>query len=321
MAAVETLTGGGLVAFPTETVYGLGADACNPDAVALLYKVKNRPANHPSIVHLANFEQVDEWCREVPPVAELLAGLFWPGPLTMIFQRSKKVLDAVTGGQDTVAIRIPSHPLAHALLTRFNGGVVAPSANRFGHLSPTSAADVKAEFGDEILVLDGGACQVGIESTIIDLSCGSARILRPGMILEASIQVALSEVGVEMPAPDTLVSPRVPGSLPSHYAPDRPVRLAEPGALNEVLAEMFDKGLKPAVISFNQPTGADLWQVMSKSPNLYAFSLYRTLRRFDTEGVDVIVVETPPSTPEWTAILDRLTRAAGLRKEEVDDGT
>ncbi len=190
--AADALRRGELVVFPTETVYGLGADAKNPEAVRKVFEAKGRPADHPVIVHLAEFGQLAEWCRELPPSAELLAELFWPGPLTLVLKKAVHVLPEVTGGQDTVAVRIPSHPVAHALLKEFGSGVVAPSANKFGRLSPTTAADVLEDFPDEFaFVLDGGPCEIGIESTIVDLTSPIPRILRPGMILEESILVAL----------------------------------------------------------------------------------------------------------------------------------
>ncbi len=319
--AVETLANGGLVAFPTETVYGLGADASNPDAMERLYKVKNRPVTHPSIVHIGSADQIEDWCLEVPPAVEILAGLFWPGPLTMVLKRAPGVIDAVTGGQNTVALRVPSHPLAQSLLQAFGRGIAAPSANRFGNLSPTSAEDVKAEFGNEIMVLDGGSCPVGIESTIIDLSSGIPRILRPGMILEASITVALSGVGLRWQTADVNLPPRTPGSLPSHYAPAKPLKLISSLELENELAHIIPGGQKVAVMSFKKLSDNILHQVMSTSPAVYAFGLYRSLRRLDKSDADVIVVECPPLELEWEPILDRLKRAAGPRDIEVKDGT
>lgn len=320
--AVETLKNGGLVAFPTETVYGLGADAANDKALERLYAIKNRPSSHPSIVHLASFDQLSHWCSEIPDSAEMLAALFWPGPLTMVLKKRVGVSDLLTGGQNTVAIRMPAHPTARALLTESGLGIAAPSANRFGRLSPTSAEDVREEFGDEILVLDGGACQVGIESTIIDLSADQPRILRPGMILESSIEVALAGLGLHMRPGAADTAPRVPGSLPSHYAPAKLVHLVETGQLEAVAKEFHNSGRKVALMCFAKPDFyIDLVYVMSKSPAVYAYALYRNLRKLDQSDVDVIVVERPPDELEWAPILDRLTRAAGPRDLEVENGT
>lgn len=326
--AVEILREGGLVAFPTETVYGLGADANNPEALRRLYSLKGRPLDHPSIVHVTGTEALESWCRDIPDAAILLATLFWPGPLTLVLKKRKGVPDELTGGQDTVAIRVPSHPVALKLLSAFGSGVAAPSANRFGHISPTSATDVRGEFGDEVMVLDGGPCQVGIESTIIDLSAGRPRVLRPGMILEESINVALSEVGLA-PKGET-DSPRVPGSLPSHYAPHKPVELVESSSLQDAVSGLLNKGKTPGVLAYSTSSagyGAGPVSIqMSQSPAHYAFSLYRSLRELDgNEKVDFILIEEPPAKPEWVGIRDRVTRAAGQRLDtsvtEVGNGT
>lgn len=325
--AVEILARGGLVAFPTETVYGLGADATNVNAIASLYALKGRPTSHPSIVHLASTAQLEQWCVDVPDQAILLAAMFWPGPLTMVLKRAPGVSDALTGGQDTIAVRIPSHPVARKLLEAFGRGIAAPSANRFGRISPTSAEDVRAEFANEVMVLDGGRCQVGIESTIIDLSGGSPRILRPGMILEESIKVALSEI--ESGSGGEHHAPRVPGDLPSHYAPEKPVQLVESSLLQETVAKLSSDGRNPGVLILSGEVVTDAGEArvaMSCSPDVYAFALYKNLRIMDGNAeVDVIVIERPPSNPEWAAIADRLTRAAGDRamvnSEVGGDGT
>lgn len=325
--AAEILARGGLVAFPTETVYGLGADASNAEAIAALYTLKGRPTNHPSIVHLASTAQLEQWCIDVPDEAILLAAMFWPGPLTMVLKRAPGVLDAITGGQDTVAVRIPSHPVARKLMETFGRGIAAPSANRFGRISPTSADDVRFEFNDEVMVLDGGQCQVGIESTIIDLSAGSARILRPGMIQEESIRVALSEMQtadrIEM------TPPRVPGDLPSHYAPNKSVQLVDSARVMETLAKLASEGKQAGALVLSDiaaDSTSELRVSMSCSPDVYAFALYKNLRSMDrSDRVDVIVIERPPSSPEWAAITDRLTRSAGERSavnsEASSDGT
>lgn len=291
-----------------------------------MYALKGRPVSHPSIVHLASTAQLEQWCVDVPDEAILLAAMFWPGPLTMVLKRATGVLDAITGGQDTVAVRIPSHPVARKLLETFGRGIAAPSANRFGRISPTSAEDVRFEFNNELMVLDGGQCQVGIESTIIDLSAGSTRILRPGMIQEESIRVALSEMQTGDQA--GITPPRVPGDLPSHYAPSKTVQLVDSARLMETLAKLASEGKNPGalVLSDVADSTSALRVSMSCSPDVYAFALYKNLRSMDrSDRVDVIVIERPPSSPEWAAITDRLTRSAGERSmvnsEACSDGT
>ena len=241
--AVQSLRNGGLVAFPTETVYGLGADAKNPDAIKKIFTAKGRPSNHPLIVHLAAADKFDQdqvdwvpvltpWVRDLSEDALKLVNAFWPGPLTLVFKKDKSVLTELTGGQDTVAIRAPAHPLAQELLRKFKGGVVAPSANRFGKVSPTSAADVRSEFEGmlDLMILDGGDCQVGIESTIIDLSSGDrAVLLRPGLITPSEV-FAKTGIKVYLPGEGNLSEqdatlPRVAGSLRAHYAPTTPLRM------------------------------------------------------------------------------------------------
>jgi L-threonylcarbamoyladenylate synthase len=225
-SAARVLRAGGLVAFPTETVYGLGADAENARAVGRVFEAKGRPATHPLIVHLARADQLGAWAEDVPEAARLLAERFWPGPLTLVLRRSPRVPLAVTGGLETVALRVPAHPTALALLEAFGGGVAAPSANRFGSISPTTARDVREELGDRVdLVVDGGACHVGVESTIVDVTGAAPRILRPGGITREDLETALDHAvptGAEG-------SPRAPGQHPSHYAPRARVLLAAPG--------------------------------------------------------------------------------------------
>lgn len=312
--AAQLLASGRLVGFPTETVYGLGADASNPEALEALFKAKGRPTKHPVIVHVGEHEQVGDWCAELPDAAIILGKLFWPGPLTLVLKKAEHVHDLITGGQDTVAIRIPSHPMAQELLREFGKGVAAPSANKFGRLSPTSADDVKAEFGDELaLVLDGGACQVGIESTIIDLSGSVPRILRPGMIQTESIYVALHEVGLSVPAGDKTDSPRVPGSMPAHYSPATPLKVL--GSENFVKdVEQFEReGKEVAVLSFhNAPLLQKRWITSSRFPAHYAHTLYKNLRKLDAYGSDLIIVEEPPQESDWEGINDRLRRASGM---------
>ena len=308
--AAEILRTGGVVAFPTETVYGLGADAASAASVAKIYALKGRPADHPVIVHLAAAEQVDRWARNVGPAAQRLAARFWPGPLTLILRRAPGVLDAVTGGQDSVALRVPSHPMAQTLLAAFGGGVAAPSANRFGRVSATTAAHVRAEFGAQVdLILDGGACAVGIESTIVDVSGASPVLLRPGGIalhaLETALGQPIARAGRE--------APRAPGTLKAHYAPVTPLMLIEADVAPELIRSLVRQEKKVAVLSFStmRPLLPGLtWVAAPSEPEGYAHALYANLRELDASRADVIVAESPPQRPEWLAVLDRLTRAA-----------
>jgi L-threonylcarbamoyladenylate synthase len=304
--AVAVLRRGGLVAFPTETVYGLGADAADDAAVAKIYRVKGRPADHPLIVHIGDPAQLDRWARNVPESARRLAQRFWPGPLTLVLERSADVRDRVTGGQDTIGLRIPGHPLALELLRAFGGGIAAPSANKFGRISPTTAEHVRRDLGDEVdLVLDGGPCEVGIESTIVDLSRGRPVLLRPGRIAAADIAAI---VGVA-PQPRDADSPRAPGMLEVHYAPRRPLHLV---SRDELLRAIASPGA-PAVLAFGErPAGgsATMWLRAPADPERYAHDLYSSLRRLDEAATGVILVERPPRGPAWEAIADRLERAA-----------
>ena len=314
--AVALLRAGELVAFPTETVYGLGADASNPLAVAKIFAAKGRPADHPLIVHLASAGAMKRWARELPAAAEKLAATFWPGPLTMILKRAPGVLDQVTGCQDTVGLRVPNHPLALALLAEFagadHGGLAAPSANRFGRISPTSADHVRHELGDAVaMVLDGGPCAVGIESTIVDLSRGGAVLLRPGAIAAAELaQVLGSEV--EAGGADTADRPRVSGSLAAHYAPATPLQLVPAAALSDALAAARGRGLRVAVLARSAPpdSGGRLWHQASAAVAGYAHDLYAKLRELDAIGADLILVEAVPDDAAWLAVADRLRRAA-----------
>lgn len=317
--AVATLRAGGLVAFPTETVYGLGADAANPDAVKKVFAAKGRPHNHPLIVHLASVAQLNDWVRDVPPAAQTLAKKFWPGPLTLIFKRAAKVSDLVTGGQDTVAIRIPSHPVAQALLQGFGSGVVAPSANRFGRVSATTAEHVRAEFGNAVDgVLDGGACEVGIESTIVDVSREQPALLRPGVITTRDIEAAL---GAPLALPDAQ-SPRASGTLAKHYAPKTPLMLVEADLIYELAASLTRQGQRVAVLAreARRPMIESLiWIAAPLDAAGYAHDVYAHLRALDAAGAAVIVIEAPPLALEWAAIGDRLSRAAAGAGAEEDD--
>jgi L-threonylcarbamoyladenylate synthase len=302
--AAEVLKRGGLVAFPTETVYGLGADASSREAMARLYAVKGRPADHPVIVHFADAESAFAWAREVPPGARSLAKAFWPGPLTLVLKRSAKAKDFVTGGQDTIGLRVPGHPVAQELLRAFGGGIAAPSANRFGRVSPTTAAHVRADLGSDVeLVLDGGPSEVGIESTIVDLSGPRPVLLRPGRITRQELEKVLGAL-VEGKREN---SPRHSGGLERHYAPKTPARLVPPHELDREIARLRDK---VAVLAFSRPDErVEYWLRMPREPQGYAHRLYAALRELDGAGCESILIEAPPDTPEWAGVRDRLARA------------
>lgn len=308
--AAAVLRAGGLVAFPTETVYGLGADASNPEALKKIYAAKGRPRNHPLIVHLADASEVCDWADSMPEVAQRLAQRFWPGPLTLILKRAARVSELVTGGQETVALRVPSHPVAQALLAAFGGGIAAPSANRYGRVSATSAEHVREEFGAEVeCVLDGGASEVGIESTIVDVSGATPALLRPGAITAQALEAAL---GAPL-APASADSPRASGTLAKHYAPRTPLMLMEADLLLELAHSMTRQGHKVAVLARStlQPVLAGLtWIAAPREAAGFAHELYASLRTLDRAGCSAILVERPPAEPEWAAVHDRLTRAA-----------
>ena len=310
--AVARLRAGELVGLPTETVYGLSADARNPAAVRRIFAVKGRPNDHPLIVHLPSAEHLPQWARDLPEEAWALARRFWPGPLTLVLTRRPEVPLEVTGGQETVALRVPAHPVALALLRAFGSGLAAPSANRFGRVSPTTAADVIEELGDAVaLVLDGGPCPVGVESTILDLSrldTVGPVVLRPGAIGEESLAEVL---GRPVAAADG-GAPRVSGSLPGHYAPATPVRLAAAGEIQALVSRLLAQGKRLALWSRH---ALDLpgvkWYEMPATLEDLARLLYARLRAFDRVGVDEIVIERPQGEgPLARAIADRLERAA-----------
>lgn len=317
--AVELLRAGELVAFPTETVYGLGADASNPAAVAKIFAAKGRPADHPLIVHVCGHAAVDRWAEQIPAVAWELMEAFWPGPLTLILKKQAWVPDAVTGGQDTVGLRVPGHAVALELLRRFaaspggvgqHGGIAAPSANRFGRISPTTAAHVLEELGDRVpLILDGGACSVGIESTIVDCSRGEPVVLRPGHIAPAHLEAVLGRRPLIESASG---APRVSGSLAAHYAPQTPLRLVASERLLDFLNAQRHKGDFCGVLSHNQPPQSGmphLWRMLPADPVGYAHDLYAALRDLDHAEMNLIAVESLPESPAWAAVADRLRRA------------
>lgn len=309
--AVELLRQGELVALPTETVYGLGADALNPDAVARIFAAKERPADHPLIVHLPDAEQLTTWAREIPKEAIALARAFWPGPLTLILKKEEGVPDVVTGGQDTVGLRVPNHPVALELLRAFGSGIAAPSANRFGRISPTTAEHVRQELGDRVaLILDGGPCQVGLESTILDLSRDVPVILRPGAIGVDDIARVIGRRprlrGEEAQSDEA--APRVSGALAAHYAPRTPLELVAIEALSACL-RVGDAVL--ARVSAPEVLPSDVtWIVAPADPAGYGHDLYAVLRSLDESPCSRILVEALPNEPEWAAVVDRLGRAA-----------
>jgi L-threonylcarbamoyladenylate synthase len=312
--AVRLLGEGAVVALPTETVYGLAADAESPAAVARIFAAKGRPSSHPLIVHLASVQALEDgWVATVPPVAQRLADVLWPGPLTLIFERGARVPDAVTGGLHTVGIRVPRHPMMRAVLERFGGGLAAPSANRFGAVSPTNATHVLADLGHRIeAIVDGGDCEVGIESTIVDVSSGVARILRPGAVtreqLEAIVGGPVPTAGEE--------GPRAPGALASHYAPRARIHAVSAEGAAERAAELARSHGRVAVLA--PPSlaidGDAITRIeVSADPEERARGLYASLRAVDAGGFDHAVVVLPDESGLGVAIADRLRKAAGPR--------
>ncbi len=317
VAAAARLRAGGVVAFPTETVYGLGADISNPSAVRRIFEIKGRPVDHPLIVHFADAARLQYWAQEVPEAAWQLAECFWPGPLTLILPRSRHVPPNVTGGQDMVGLRIPDHPIALALLNELGSekALAAPSANRFGRVSPTTAAHVQEELGHTVdMILDGGACKVGLESTIVGFSGQTATILRPGGISLAALAEVLHGKVVLSQAKGSTV--RVPGALVSHYAPLTPLEVWPTEALWQRVRELQAQGLKVVVIGWSEPEPVNpenssiLYFSMPRVAAAYGSQLYATLRRFDHERFDRLLVEAPPADPTWLAVADRLQRAS-----------
>lgn len=311
--AAQRLAEGDLVAFPTETVYGLGARADQDSAVAAIFARKGRPADHPLIVHLAEPGDASVFAAELPPLAQRLIDAFWPGPLTVIVPRRADVAAAAAGGQASVGLRCPSHPVAQALLRAARGrgvpGLAAPSANRFGRISPTRAAHVVEEFGDDLLVLDGGDCQVGIESAIVDCSRAHPVLLRPGQLGRARLEAAAGE---PLLAPDA-DAPRAPGTLEAHYAPRARLRLMSAAMLNTALQVLGPSEIGLALYSrtVRLPPGSRLrHKPMPAHADQAAHTLFADLRELDAQGVDLIWVEEPPPEPSWDGVRDRLRRAA-----------
>ncbi len=343
----DIIAAGGLVGLPTETVYGLAADACSDAAVAKIFAAKGRPSEHPLIVHVADSGAVSRFASHIPDFAHKLMSAFWPGPLTLILPRRPDIATDAAGGQTSVGVRCPSHPVALALLNacaeRGIYGLAAPSANQFGRVSPTTAAHVQGEFGDSLTILDGGACSVGIESTIIDCSRGAPVLLRPGVLTATQIEyacgqnllsneeltneqirrleaknasnLAINTLQASIPAPLAVLSdaPRASGTLESHYAPKAKVRLMDAKALQAALDILGSDAKHIAVYSRVQVQTASTSILLRRMPDdaaKAAQQLFATLRELDQPGVNLMWVETPPDTPEWVGVRDRLQRAA-----------
>jgi L-threonylcarbamoyladenylate synthase len=309
--AARLLREGELVSFPTETVYGLGADARNLAAVRRIFAAKHRPAEHPLIVHLADASALDRWARDVPAAARALGQAFWPGPLTLILPRAAGVSDAVTGGEDSVGLRVPSHPVARGLLERFaalgGDGVAAPSANRFGRVSATTAQHVADDFGDEVaLIIDGGPCLHGIESTIVAMTQDEPVVLRLGAIPVERIAAVLGRE----PAIGSARAPRASGTLASHYAPRTPARLLASAELRSAVLRNPRGHIVVLAHSTAQPPSFEgVWFDAPAHDAAYAQELYANLRALDALAADEIWIEAPPDGPEWSAVRDRLRRA------------
>ncbi len=310
--AARVLHAGGLVAFPTETVYGLGADASRGAVIAKIFAAKGRPSAHPLIVHLAPEERLAGWAAAVPDNARRLAAVAWPGPLTLILPRGPRVDPQVTGGVATVGLRVPAHPMAQALLREFGGGIAAPSANRFGAVSPTTADHVAHDLGDAVdYLLDGGACDVGVESTIVDLSRGRAVLLRPGGLAREAIEAIIGPLAAADAA-----APAAPGTLDSHYAPHAEVIAVAPADVLDAVARARGKiaVLAPASAFAAWPELAVHRHALPDDPAGMAHDLYAALRDLDAAGVDVVIAALPPAAGLGEAVADRLRRAAGPRK-------
>jgi len=319
--AVQALRDGEPVAFPTETVYGLGAHAGYPAALRRVFELKGRPTTHPLIVHIDNARYLTRWAREVPEAAARLAERFWPGPLTLVLPRAENVHRLITGGQDTVAVRVPAHPMAQQLLTAFGGGIAAPSANRYGRISPTRAEHVREEFGAEVrVVLDGGDCKFGLESTIVACLDGQVQLLRPGSVTLSQLEQVVGAVQTER----TAHTPRVPGSGGAHYAPVTPLSVVASDQLEQQVALLTDAGVRVGVLAQHPPMGTyrlTTWINGGARPENYAHDLYAHLRTLDRTGCARILVQEVPGDERWDAAYDRLNRAAADSAAELaDDG-
>ena len=326
-AAADTLRAGGLLGLPTETVYGLAADAQNPAAVARIFSAKGRPAGHPLIVHVLDAAAAAHFASEIPAFAQALMQAFWPGPLTLILPRRAGVAEAAAGGQNSIGLRCPAHPVALGVLAACAGlappmpGLAVPSANRFGRVSPTTAAHVQDEFGPALLILDGGPCAVGIESTIVDCTRGQPVLLRPGAITPAELAAVCGQAVMQPQdlADSARAAPRASGTLESHYAPRARVRLMTADALRAALQAAAGPDAAQALAIYTRSLrasdlltqGAGLqWRQMPLSASAAAQQLFAVLRELDSTGVNAIWVETPPNTSDWAGVRDRLERAA-----------
>ncbi|MBS0612433.1 MAG: threonylcarbamoyl-AMP synthase [Proteobacteria bacterium] len=313
--AVEVLRAGGVVAFPTETVYGLGANAANPAAVRKIFELKGRPPDHPVIVHLDDPRYLHRWVRDIPSCAQALAEEFWPGPLTLIYPKADNVNNLVTGGQDSIGIRVPSHPLAQQLLNAFGGGLAAPSANRYGRLSPTRPEHVREEFGDEVqLILDGGESLIGLESTIVSCLNDKPVLLRPGFITLSQLTAVVGPVQLRDAAAAEQGLPHAPGDRPQHYAPLTPLEIVPIEDLERRAGEFTDRNEKVAVLALRPPLQTRrymTWVNAGKKAETYAHNLYNHLRRLDRAGCVRILVQEVPDDERWAAVRDRLQRASG----------
>ncbi|MFZ2169604.1 MAG: L-threonylcarbamoyladenylate synthase [Methylococcaceae bacterium] len=317
--AANLLRQGRLVAFPTETVYGLGADASNPDAVRRIFQAKGRPADHPLIVHIPSVDCLNDWALTVPDAAQQLAARFWPGPLALILNKRPEVPLVVTGGQNTVGLRMPDHPVALRLLQAFGGGIAAPSANRFCRISPTQAEHVAEELGNAVdLILDGGACQVGVESTIVDLSGNRPRLLRPGQITRLDIEAVLQTeliIASQQSEQSNQSGMRAPGMMAVHYAPVTVALLCTADRLPEMIHELTFLDKKIGILAYqSDPIENRLTRIirMPEQAEDYAQALYASLRELDSLPLDMILVEQPPETEAWRAINDRLCKATSV---------
>jgi L-threonylcarbamoyladenylate synthase len=322
--AAKALQRGDLIGLPTETVYGLAADACNTQAVAKIFSIKGRPSDHPLIVHVTDMESAQRFASEIPDFAKRLIDAFWPGPLTLILPRKVDVAEAAAGGQNSVGVRCPSHATARKILFAAQGlgvwGLAAPSANKFGRVSPTTAAHVREEFGDALLVVDGGACDVGIESAIVDCTRGQPVLLRPGVLTVEQLSLACGEKVLQQgeQLSPTSSAPKAPGTLVAHYAPTAKLFLMDKHEIEQKLAQRIDGSLTAiwsrAPVKTQSQERLDkktaiYWQQMPSDPAKCAQMLFAQLRAFDALGAEQIWVESPPSESAWEGVHDRLRRA------------